>query len=86
MQMFPLNLRSHCQNLVEKLQAILKIYNLGQKVVEQFTKFSKICSSMECFTADCSQFFSANVKICLCEGGWVLTIKSKNFGDFLKIF
>ena len=32
--------------------------NLGQKVVEQFTKLSKIGFSMGCFTADFLRFFT----------------------------
>ena len=33
-------------------------YNLGQKVVDIFTKLSKIVFSMECFTTDVWQFFT----------------------------
>ena len=40
-------------------------YNLGQKIVDKFTKLSKICFSMECLTADFSRFSYANVKTCL---------------------
>ena len=33
-------------------------YNLGQKVVDIFTKLNKIVFSMECFTTDVLQFFT----------------------------
>ena len=35
-----------------------KIYNLGQKVGDKFTKLSQIGLSIECFTADFLQFFT----------------------------
>ena len=40
-------------------------YNLEQKIVEKFTKLSKTCFYVECFTADLLQFFSTNVNIYL---------------------
>ena len=33
-------------------------YNLGQKVVDKFTKLSKIGVSVECFTADFLRYFT----------------------------
>ena len=43
-----------------------QIYNNhGQNIVDKLMKLSKIGFSMECFTADFLQFFSATVKICL---------------------
>ena len=62
------------------------IYSLEQKVVEKFTKLSKIGFSMECFAADFSQFSRTSVsKFAFWVAGWVLTIKYKHFRDFLKI-
>ena len=50
--------------------------NLGQKVGEKFTKLSKVGFSME--KRKTSKFgFSVD--------DWLLTIKSKRFGDFLEI-
>ena len=46
--------------------------NFGQKIVEKFTKSSKIVFSMEYFTVDFSKFSSTNVKICLVNG-WLKT-------------
>ena len=40
-------------------------YHLGQNIVDKFTGISKIVLSIECFTADFSQFSSITVKICL---------------------
>ena len=56
--------------------------NRGQKVGGKFIKLRKIGFSMECFTADFLQFFtkkSSNFGFWM--DGWVLTIKSKHFGD-----
>ena len=39
-------------------------YNLAQKIVDKFTKLSKICFSMECFS-DTFSVFRLDVKICL---------------------
>ena len=47
-------------------------YNIGQKVVDKFTKSSKIGFSMECFTAGFLQFFTKNIKIWLLNG-WLGT-------------
>ena len=44
------------------------LYNLGQKVGDKFTKFSKIGFSMECFTADFLQFFTKKGQNLAC--GW----------------
>ena len=43
-------------------------YNLGQNIVDKFTKLSKIGFSMERFTADFLQFSNATVKIYLLGG------------------
>ena len=43
-------------------------YNLGQKIVDKFTKLSKISFLIEWYTADFSRIFSTNVKICLLDG------------------
>ena len=66
----------------------LLMYNLGQGVVEKFTKLSKIAvkHSMECFTADFLRFFTEKPQKLvllgrLCTGDQ----KSKHFGDFLEI-
>ena len=45
----------------------------GQNIVDKFLNLSKIDGSLECFTADFSQFFSTNIKIWLL-GGWLVTI------------
>ena len=42
-------------------------YNHGQDITDKLTKLSKIDFSMECFTADLMQFFSATVKLCLLD-------------------
>ena len=38
-------------------------YNPGQRVVNKFTKLSKLDFCMECFTADFLRVFNKNVKI-----------------------
>ena len=57
-------------------------YHLGQSIVGSFTKLGKICFSIKCLTADISQFFGTNIKICLLGGlGTCYQIR-----DFLQIF
>ena len=41
-------------------------YNHGQDITDKLTKLSKIGFSMECFTADLLQLFSATVKLSTC--------------------
>ena len=60
-------------------------YNLGQNIVDKFTKISKINFSMEYFIVDLLQCSSKTVKIYLWEVGWKLTINFKHFKDFRKI-
>ena len=45
-----------------------RAYNLGQNIVDKFTKLSIIGLSMECTTADFLQFSSTDVKICYFRG------------------
>ena len=53
-------------------------YSLGKKVVDKFTKFSKISFSMEYFTASFWLVFSEKTsKFGFWMCGWVLGIKSK---------
>ena len=42
------------------MKAASSSYNLGQKVVDKFTKLSKTGFSIECFTADILPFFPEN--------------------------
>ena len=42
------------------MKAASSSYNLGQKVVDKFTKLSKRGFSIECFTADVLRFFPEN--------------------------
>ena len=60
-------------------------FNLGQNIVDKFTKLSKINFSIEYFTAHFSQFSSAIDRICLLGDRLGITINSKHFKDFLKI-
>ena len=63
-------------------------YNPGQKIVEKFTKLSKIGLSMECFIAECfifRNFLEQVLKFDSWVTGWVVAIKSKYFTDFPEI-
>ena len=46
------------QEWVRGTSNLLVVNNLGQKLGDKFTKFSKIGFSMECVTADFLQFFT----------------------------
>ena len=54
--------------LIFTLEMFSTNYNLGQGIVDKFTKLSKIGFSMECLRADFSQFSCANIEICLLSG------------------
>ena len=41
---------------------VCSVYNQGQNTVHIYTKLSKIGDTLECFTADFSQFSSTTVK------------------------
>ena len=63
-------------------------HNPGQKIVEKFTKLSKIGLSMECFIAKCfifRNFLAQILKFDSWVTGWVVAIKSKYFTDFPEI-
>ena len=47
---------------------LISSWNLGEKIVDKFTKLDKIWISRKSFTADFLRFFSTNVKICLLGG------------------
>ena len=55
-------------NITKTPRHYTRLYNLGQEVVDKFTKLSKTVFSMECFTADFLRFFPENVKIWLLGG------------------
>ena len=59
-------------------------HNLGQRVVDKFTKLSQISISVECFTAVFLQFFTGKRQNLVFE--WVLAIKYKHYMDFHEIF
>ena len=58
-------------------------YNHGQNIVDKCTKLSKIGVSLDCFTADFSNFLAYLWKFGFF--GWGLAINSKLFRDFLEI-
>ena len=60
-------------------------YSHGQKIVERFTKLSKLSFSKECFTDGFSLISSKTAKICFWVAGWGITVKVfvKN-SDLLK--
>ena len=60
-------------------------YNLGQNIVDKFTKLNKINFSTECRTYDFCNFLAQLSKFIFCVAGWVLSINSKHFKDFLEI-
>ena len=64
------NLCKH--TMAEILENVSIKYNIGQKVVDKFTKLSKKGFSMECFTADFCNFLPITIKIWLL-GGWLGT-------------
>ena len=56
--------------------------NLGERIVDKFTKLSKIGFSKDCFIAD---FFRlSGTKFASRMAGSVLAIKSKHFMDFFS--
>ena len=61
-------------------------YNFGQKVVDKFTKLTKIGFSIEWFTADFSRFSSANVKKCFSGGRLGTRYQIQAFQRFFKNF
>ena len=78
------NLCKH--TMAEILENVSIKYNIGQKVVDKFTKLSKKGFSMECFTADFLQFFFRKTsRFGFWVADWVLIIRSKHFRDFLEI-
>ena len=62
------------------------VYNLGQKIVEKFTKLSKIGLSMACLTNHFCNHLAAILRFVFWEAAWLLAIISKHFRDFLEIF
>ena len=66
------------KNLVLGLQS-KSLYNRGQKIEDKFTKFNKICVSLECFLAQVSKFVFCVV------GCALIAIKSEHFKDFLEV-
>ena len=68
------------ENLVQKTKLFkLKFvtYNLGQNIVNKFTRSGEIDFSMECFAANFSQISSTTT--------WFLSINSKHFKISLEI-
>ena len=57
-------------------------YNLGQKIVDKFTKLSKTDFSVECFIGDFLRFFAINVKVFLLGGRLVTSHKIQAFHRF----
>ena len=46
------------KNSSKIVKGFLAVYNLGQEVIDKFTKLSNIGFPMECFIADFLQFFT----------------------------
>ena len=64
---------------------ILLAHNHGQRVVNKFTKLSKIGFCMECFTAEFWDFVMKTSEFGFWVSGWVLSIRSKHSKHFLEI-
>ena len=74
-----------CVRNLSKSARNKNIYNLGQKIGDKFTKFSKIGFSMECFTAGFLQLFTK--KLQNLAFGWTAGYSPSNpsiSGIFLK--
>ena len=60
-------------------------HNLGQNSIDNLVKLSVIGFSMECFTADFSQFSDTTVKICVYGGLLGTHHQFQVFQEFSKI-
>ena len=63
-----------------------RCYNLGQNIVDKFTKLDKTGSPAEFCRYDFCTFLVQLPKFIFCVAGWLASFNSKHFKDSLKIF
>ena len=79
-------LNNYHKNSSKNVKGVLAVYNLGQEVIDKFTKLSNIGFPMKCFIADFLQFFT--VKRQNLSVGWTgryLLSNPSISGIFLKL-